>query len=208
MLSEEQKCSRSSSVHAAAADKVVVYLDWWNDCHRHHCDNQFNCRCGVYWTNDRECIDLSWLCDGIPDCRGGEDEVDCVCSDDEFQCNVCERDDECDDGIPWNQCINESRVDDGRSDSFDGDCRNKNDELQSVRYLKIIKIFNINNYKSSCFRSLPSSQIFKEFASELEQVVCNEFVSTLRLNSVFNEFLETFSKHRELNLETFPQHFP
>ena len=179
----------------------LFYLDRWNDCHR-LCDDRFNCWCG--FSSDRECIDLSWLCDGIPDCSGGQDEVDCVCSDDQFQCNVCKRDDECDDGIPIHQCIDESRVDDRRSD-----CRNENDESQPVsRYLKVIKLFNVNKYKNSCFRSLTSSQIFKKLASELEQVACNEFVLTLRLNSVVNEFLETLSKHRDLNRETFPQHFP
>ena len=184
----------------------LFYLDAWNECHRRNCDDRFNCRCGDYeFTNDRECIDLSWLCDGIPDCSHGEDERDCVCSDDQFQCNVCKGDDKCDDGIPIHQCINESRVDDGWR--YNGDCLN--DEPQPVsRYLKVIKLFNVNKYKSSCFRSLTSSQIFKKLASELEQVACNEFVLTLRLNSVVNQFLETLSKHRELNRGTFPQHFP
>ena len=145
----------------------LFYLDYWNNCHRINCDDRFNCRCQgnrsddfdidrAFFISDRECIDLSWLCDGIPDCSGGEDEVDCVCSDDEFQCNVCERDDECDDGIPWNQCIDESRVRDGRTwwDSRAGsNCWNGNDEL--VRYLKVIKLFNVNNI------SFTSSQIFK-----------------------------------------------
>ena len=92
----------------------LFYLDYWNNCHRRNCGDRFNCRCGNFdfFTNDRECIDLSWLCDGIPDCSGGQDEVNCVCSDDQFQCNVCKRDDKCDDGIPIHQCINESRVDD------------------------------------------------------------------------------------------------
>ena len=206
----------------------LFYLDGWNDCHRRNCDDRFNCRCrdridaeiylnfgeiiiDLIFINDRECIDLSWLCDGIPDCSGGQDERDCVCSDDEFQCNVCRRDDECDDGIPIHQCIDESRVDDGRRNPWNGDCLNENDEPQPQpvsRYLKVIKLFNINKYKNSCFRSLTSSQIFKKLASELEQLACNEFVLTLRLNSVVNEFLETLSKHRELNRETFPQHFP
>ena len=188
----------------------LFYLDAWNNCHRRNCDDRFNCRCEDidYFTNDRECIDLSWLCDGIPDCSDGQDERRCVCSDDEFQCNVCGRDDKCDDGIPLHQCIDESRVDDGRRNSW-GDCWNGNDEPQPVsRYLKVIKLFNVNKYKSSCFRSLTSSQIFKKLASELTQVACNEFVLTLRLNSVVNEFLETLSKHRELNRKTFPQHFP
>ena len=144
----------------------LFYLDLWNNCHRINCDDRFNCRCRAnrsdniggfiraLSTSDRECIDLSWLCDGIPDCSGGEDEVHCVCSDDEFQCNVCGRDDECDDGIPWNQCIDESRVDDGRRGRFPwGDCWNENDKHD--RYLKVIKLFNVNNI------SFTSSQIFK-----------------------------------------------
>ena len=196
----------------------LFYLDDWNDCHRRNCDDRFNCWCEVFdhifgglFTNDRECIDLSWLCDGIPDCSRGQDERDCVCFNDEFQCNVCERDDKCDDGIPFHECIDESRVDHGRRRNIYswGDCWNGNDESQPVsRYLKVIKLFNVNKYKSSCFRSLTSSQIFKKLASELEQLACNEFVLTLRLNSVVNEFLETLSKHCELNRETFPQHFP
>ena len=151
----------------------LFYLDDWNDCHRLNCDDQFNCRCR-YGINDRECIDLSWLCDGIPDCSDGQDEWRCVCSDDEFQCNVCERDDECDDGIPIHECIDESQVDDGFQD-----CWNGNDEPQPDGYLKVIKLFNVNKYKSSCSRSLTSSQIFKKLASELEQLACNEFALTL-----------------------------
>ena len=152
----------------------LFYLDLWNNCHRIHCDDRFNCRCranrfdddyilnDIYralLTSDRECIDLSWLCDGIPDCSGGEDEVDCVCSDDEFQCNVCGRDDECDDEIPWNLCIDESRVRDGGTGWYSlgsgdvNDCWNGNDEPD--RYLKVIKLFNVNNI------SFTSSQIFK-----------------------------------------------
>ena len=126
----------------------LFYLVGWNNCHRRNCDDRFNCRCGV--SNDRECIDLSWLCDGIPDCSGGQDEWRCVCSDDEFQCNVCKRDDKCDDGFPYHQCIDESRVDDGRrrKNRFPwGDCLNGNDEPQPVRYLKVIKLFNVNKYK-------------------------------------------------------------
>ena len=95
-------------------------VDEWNDCHGRSCQNQFNCRCrddfdyysGIF-TNERECIDLSWVCDGIRDCSGEEDEVDCVCSDDEFQCNDCARDEKCDDRIPIYQCISNTWVDDG-----------------------------------------------------------------------------------------------
>ena len=130
----------------------LFYLDLWNNCHRINCGDRFNCRCRAnplfiasvgraLRTSNRECIDLSWLCDGIPDCSRGKDEMDCVCSDDEFQCNVYGRDD----GIPWNQCIDESRVRDGwtwRDSRYGSECWNGNDEL--VRYLKVIKLFNVN----------------------------------------------------------------
>ena len=118
--------------HSTAATSPLLvnlfYSDQWNNCHRDLCPGRFNCRCRRnnfvdLSAIDRECIDLSWLCDGILDCSGGQDERDCVCSDDEFQCNVCGRDDECDDGILIHQCINESQVDDGRSN-----CWNGNDE--------------------------------------------------------------------------------
>ena len=112
----------------------LFYLDVWNDCHRRNCVARFNCRCGnSIFTTDRECIDLSWLCDGIPDCSGGEDEMNCVCSDDEFQCNYCGRGDECDDGIPLYQCIDESRVDDGSKD-----CGNGNDELERDQFNRLV----------------------------------------------------------------------
>ena len=153
MLSDEQDRSGASSVHRSSSwwSSILFYLDDWNNCHRRSCDDRYNCPCdpdssdipdnfsGDYsdlFTNDRECIDLSWLCDGIPDCSGGEDERDCVCSDDEFQCNNCGHDDECNDGIPIHQCINESRVNDGRRNP-PLDCWNANDE----RYLKVIKLF-------------------------------------------------------------------
>ena len=154
-------------------------LDDWNDCHRRNCDDQFNCLCRIYsnfteayedhedyedyedykengydpFTNDSKCIDLSWLCDVTPDCSKGEDERDCVCSDDEFQCNVCGRDDECDDGIPFYQCIDESRIDNGRLD-----CWNENDE---PRYLKVMQLFEHNQLHKFCILLFTSSPIFK-----------------------------------------------
>ncbi|CAK8674679.1 unnamed protein product [Clavelina lepadiformis] len=69
---------------------------------------QFQCDSG-------ECIDKTWVCDGVTDCRGeslpGSDERDCPatsCDDDEYQCP---------DGI----CIPSSFRCDGEDDCSDGD---------------------------------------------------------------------------------------
>ena len=100
-------------------------LGAWTGCHQRACQDRFNCRCKDvnggddyidFSTSERECIDLSWLCDGIRDCSGGEDERHCACSDHEFQCNNCERDDECGDQIALHQCVNKTLVADGKND--------------------------------------------------------------------------------------------
>lgn len=38
-------------------------------------ENQFNCE------HSRECIPLSWKCNGVVDCEQGEDEKDITCSE-------------------------------------------------------------------------------------------------------------------------------
>ena len=118
---------------ACSVTVIFLFADEWNECHEHMCaEDQFDCKCrrDVH-TGEKECIDIAWLCDGIPDCRDEEDETDCICSKDEYQCNNCIRGEECDDEIPYHQCINMSKVKDGKQDCFNG-----NDEPQ--RYLKLI----------------------------------------------------------------------
>ena len=39
-----------------------------------------------YRSNGKPCIPLSWQCDGAPDCIGEEDEQNCGCDPDQFQC--------------------------------------------------------------------------------------------------------------------------
>ena len=102
-------------------------LDTWTRCHKRAFQDRFNCQCRVdnggrdyidFFTSERECIDLSWLCDGIRDCSGGEDERDCACSVHEFQCSNCERDDECGDQIALHQCISKTLVGNGKKDCW------------------------------------------------------------------------------------------
>ena len=58
------------------------------------------------------------VCDGIPDCSDGSDEVDCVCSDDQFQCSRCERGEGCVDPF---YCLPRANVGDGRRDCWSED---------------------------------------------------------------------------------------
>ena len=35
----------------------------------------------------RDCIPTKYMCDGVKDCEDGSDEIECSCSEDEFQCS-------------------------------------------------------------------------------------------------------------------------
>lgn len=53
------------------------------------CYLDISCGLGEFKCGDSECIQSNWLCDGSPDCRNGEDEMNCTvveCSDDSFTC--------------------------------------------------------------------------------------------------------------------------
>jgi len=101
------------------------------------CDLKFNCGCRrepYYVHTSTNCIDLAWICDGFPDCDDGSDEIDCICSENEYQCRNCRRGVICRDEILFQTtvvyyefytfyCILDTKILDEKVD-----CLNKRDE--------------------------------------------------------------------------------
>ena len=114
----------------------MLRLDYWDECNFRSCgrSDRYNCECknDLTTTDNSSCIVYNWVCDGILDCTDGKDEIDCFCSEDEFQCmniNHCTNRYcyESYDNVPFFQCIPQAKVNDGKAD-----CYNMKDESDKM----------------------------------------------------------------------------
>ncbi|OUC49463.1 Low-density lipoprotein receptor domain class A, partial [Trichinella nativa] len=51
------------------------------------CPSGYGKKCNLRTTGEYKCLPESMMCDGVSDCERNEDEENCKCREDQFQCN-------------------------------------------------------------------------------------------------------------------------